>query len=206
MKMRQGSSEGGRGEGGRGRGGVDRLKNRNVHVRSRRSVRRQRRWIVMGCCGRGCEWDPSHSVLEETKRGLDLLRLSYSLPKTQHSFLAYWEQVSTDRRYAESLECWKSLTLLGKLSLSPARAAHPFLVRTKTSDMRLESMQRRKQYDHEKVGCAVAMESGGSLRNMPFLLLAQESGQGKGGHTLKRKDVSEDSTGLYILLPLPLIS
>ena len=143
----------------------------------------------MGCCGRGCEWDPSHTILEETKRGLDLLS-SYSLPKTQHSFLACWGQTSTDRRYAESLECWKSLILLGKLSLSPARTAHPFLVRTKASDMRLESMQRRKQYDHEKVGCAEAMESGGSLRNMPFLLLARESEQGKGGYSLKRKDVS----------------
>ena len=89
MKMRQGSSEGGWGRRRKGAGRVDRLKNRNVHVRSW-SVRRQRWWIVMGCGGRGCEWDPSHTVLEETKRGLDLLGLSYSLPKTQHYFLACW--------------------------------------------------------------------------------------------------------------------
>ena len=91
----------------------------------------------MGCRGRGYELDPSHTVLEETKRGLDLLLLPYPLPKTQHYFLVCWEQTSSDRRYAESPECWKSLMLLGKLSLSPARATYPFLVRIKASDMRL---------------------------------------------------------------------
>ena len=40
----------------------------------------------MGCHGRGCELDPSHTVLEETKRGLDLLILSY--PRRKPSITA----------------------------------------------------------------------------------------------------------------------
>ena len=52
MKMRPGSNEGGGRGGGTGRGRVDKLKNRNAHVRSRRSVRRERRRIMMECRGR----------------------------------------------------------------------------------------------------------------------------------------------------------
>ena len=41
----------------KGAGRVDELKNRNVHVRSRRGVKRQQRWIVMGSRGRdGVSW------------------------------------------------------------------------------------------------------------------------------------------------------
>ena len=48
-------------------------------------------------------------------------------------------------------------------------------------------MQHRKQYDHERVGCAEAVESGSSLRSMSFLLLARESGQGKRGAYVEEK-------------------
>ena len=85
--------------------------------------------------------------------------------------------------------------LLGKLGLTPARAIYPFLVGTQASDIRLRSMQRRKQYDYEIVGCAEAMESGGSLRSMSFLLLARESGEGKGEHMRKREGVSRSLEG-----------
>ena len=38
-----------------------------------------------------------------------------------------------------------------------ARIAYPPIVRTKSSDMRLGSMQRRKEYDHERVECVEAL-------------------------------------------------
>ena len=53
MKMRPGPGEGGEREGGTRRERVDRLKNRNARVRSRRRVRRERRQIGTGYRGRG---------------------------------------------------------------------------------------------------------------------------------------------------------
>ncbi|PUU73989.1 hypothetical protein B9Z19DRAFT_1134045 [Tuber borchii] len=58
-----------------------------------------------------------------------------------------------------------------------ARVAHPFIVRTKTSDMRSGSMQCRKECNSERVGCAEDMESGSSL--IVFLLLTWESTEEK---------------------------
>ena len=40
--------------------------------------------------------------------------------------------------------------LLNMLSIS--RLAYPFIIRIKTSDMRLRLTQHRKQYDYERVG------------------------------------------------------
>ena len=53
IKMRPGPDEGGERGGGTRRERVDRLKNRNAHVRIRRSVRRERRQIGTGYRGRG---------------------------------------------------------------------------------------------------------------------------------------------------------
>ena len=38
--------------------------------------------------------------------------------------------------------------------------------------MRLGSVERRKQYDQERVGCGEAMESGSSLRGKSFLFVS----------------------------------
>ena len=91
--------------------------------------------------------------------------------------------------------------------------AYPPVVRTKASDMHLGSMQRRKQYVHERVGCAEAMNDGSFLMMPLFLLLAREFMKGKGNiHRRERTCVAIDGRigrlrcGLYILSSLPLVS
>ena len=85
--------------------------------------------------------------------------------------------------------------LLGKLSLSPARATYPFLVRIKASDMRLGSMQRWKQYDHERVGCAENMEKPGFFEKYVFPFVGTGVRTRERGHRRKRKDVSQSLEG-----------
>ena len=76
------------------------------------------------------------------------------------------------------------------------RTAYPFIVPAR---LRISTWDRcsagrnatLKGLDARGVGCAEATESGSSL-TLVFLSLARESGQGKGGHTWKRKDVCCD--------------
>ena len=58
--------------------------------------------------------------------------------------------------------------------------------------MRLGWTQRQKQYIHERVGCAEAMNDGSFLMMPIFPLLAQESMKGKGGHTDMCRDRWKD--------------
>jgi len=76
---------------------------------------------------------------------------------------------------------WKSLTLLGMLNLLPA-PAYPFIA----WDMRLGSMQRWKECDSRRVGCAKAIESGSSL------MLVSKYGKAERGHTWKSMDMCRD--------------
>jgi len=43
-----------------------------------------------------------------------------------------------------------------------AYAAQPYIVQTKPSDIRLGLMQRRKEYDSERVGCRMGSDAGKS--------------------------------------------
>jgi len=109
--MRPGSNEGGGGRGGgTGRGRVDRLKNRNAHVKSRRSVRRERRRIMMEYRGRWwceCAWMGETctrantvammrggEIIREGRRGVDghlfvSRRAVTGFPKCQVEFRKY---------------------------------------------------------------------------------------------------------------------
>ena len=58
------------------------------------------------------------------------------------------------RHLRNSIMCCKSLMLLGVLSLLPAHKGYPLIFQTKVADMRLGSIQWRKERDFESVRCA----------------------------------------------------
>ena len=51
------------------------------------------------------------------------------------------------RHLRKSIMCWKSLMLLGVLSLPRAHTLYPLIIQAKVSDMRLVSMQCQKERD-----------------------------------------------------------
>ena len=70
-------------------------------------------------------------------------------------------------------------------------AAYPYTVQTKPSDIRLGLMQRRKEYDSERVGCRIESDAGKSQMHgghgerkvfvmFALLLLAQKSAEENG--------------------------
>ena len=76
-----------------------------------------------------------------------------------------------------------------------ARHAQPIalaslIVRTKASDMRRGSIQRRKQYNHERVGCAEAM----SRFDGYFYFVSGSSWKGKGDNSSMRKNLCRDQS------------
>ena len=72
-----------------------------------------------------------------------------------------------------------------------AYAAYPFIVQTKASDICLGPMQRREEYDSDRVGYSIesdpgksrmnrGVESGESLLCLSFFLLARKSAEENG--------------------------
>jgi len=79
---------------------------------------------------------------------------------------------------------WKSLTLIGMLSLSRRASALSFGVSLRIHAWDGGSVGRNptlKGSDARRVGCAEAMEKAGVLSCLSFLLLAWESAEEKGG-------------------------
>ena len=103
----------------------------------------------------------------------------------------------------------KSVMLCGMICLC---IAYPFIVRTMPSDMRLEPIQRRKEYDSKRVGCAKGWMRRGYGRRDFFdgciSVVSAAFCPRERGHTWERMDLCCDrwkdgrkaSLSLYILL------